>query len=387
MSNAAKDDESLEEEFRETFKRLAAGDKEMVELWKRFTGVSIERLNEVMERLLVKYDYAVGESFYEWLDLPPVTDQPNLPKPECVMSEIVEELIDKWIATRNDDGSAGITFPKESKLPSVMLQKRNGTHGYLASDLSTIRYRKIVWDVSKIIVCTDVPQKLHFQQVFWTTKQAGWWFENVELYHSINGSVRLKEWAMSTRKGRIVRLEEVLDEGEARVSEILKEKGRELDASDIAGISVWAIKYAFLAQDRERDIIFDWDKILAFEGNSGPYVQYSIVRIRKLLEQLSDIKDVKDTPELTQYDKKLVQDLLFFEAELDQAATTYKFHGLVSYCYEMANHVNSFYTNTGKLTEEKNTDLKAFRVQLLRKILSVFELSFEILALPIPNKM
>ena len=111
------------------------------------------------------------------------------------------------------------------------------------------------------------------------------------------------------------------------------------------------------------------------------------MRIRKLLEQLSDIKDVKDTPELTQYDKKLVQDLLFFEAELDQAATTYKFHGLVSYCYEMANHVNSFYTNTGKLTEEKNTDLKAFRVQLLRKILSVFELSFEILALPIPNKM
>jgi len=143
-----------------------------------------------------------------------------------------------------------------------------------------------------------------------------------------------------------------------------------------------------LVQDLERDWVFDWDRVLMFEGNSGPYVQYSIVRIRKLLEQFSDL-DVSLVADasLTHYDTRLMQDLIFFEDQLKQAASSYKFHGLVNYCYEMANHVNSFYSNVDKLADEQDSDLLHFRIMLLRKILGVFELSFEILALPIPTKM
>lgn len=117
-------------------------------------------------------------------------------------------------------------------------------------------------------------------------------------------------------------------------------------------------------------------------------MQYAIVRTKKLLEQFEDIKEepVK-VCELTEYDKKLVMDLMFFENQLEKARKMFKFHALVNFCYEVANHINQFYTNTDRLIDEENRDLQVLRVQLLRKTLLLLESSFEILALPIPTKM
>lgn len=170
-------------------------------------------------------------------------------------------------------------------MPSCILQKRDGTHGYLASDLSCIAYRARAFSPEKIVYFVDNRQALHFRQLFWIAQQA-WDMSSIELTHASNGFVSLPDGAMSTRTGRIIPLNTLLVEGTKRVGSILEEKGRELPESDLQAITITAIKYSFLSQDRDRDWIFEWDRVLSFEGNSGPYVQYAYVRIQKMLREI-----------------------------------------------------------------------------------------------------
>ena len=154
-----------------------------------------------------------------------------------------------------------------------MLAKKDGTHGYLASDLACVKYRLTNgWNPDYIYICTDVRQELHFRQVFAITKkwlEIGTWGKEVkkipEFTHVKNGYIRLKDGAMSSRKGNIVRLEDLLDEAFVRTKKILEEKNSLLTDSDTRAIAVGAVKYSYLMQDRERDITFDWDKALNFE--------------------------------------------------------------------------------------------------------------------------
>lgn len=141
------------------------------------------------------------------------------------MDMIVNELLEKGIATKNEDNSVGIIFPEETKLPSTILEKRDGTHGYLASDLACIKYRVTNgWNPDKISIGTDVRQALHFRQVFMTARMAGWVPENIELVHVGNGFISLPDGAMSSRKGNIIRLEDLVSEGFNRTKKILEEK-------------------------------------------------------------------------------------------------------------------------------------------------------------------
>ena len=141
------------------------------------------------------------------------------------MDMIVNELLEKGIATKNEDSSVGIIFPEETKLPSTILEKRDGTHGYLASDLACIKYRVTNgWNPDKISIGTDVRQALHFKQVFTTARMAGWISESIELVHVGNGFISLPDGAMSSRKGNIIRLEDLLEEGFVRTKKILEEK-------------------------------------------------------------------------------------------------------------------------------------------------------------------
>lgn len=219
----------------------------------------------------VHQDFDIGESFYEGLDLPKIGTQPSLQYP---MNTIVKEMLDKGIATKNDDGSVGVVFPEETKIPSTILQKKDGTNLYLTSDLATIKYRLTNgWNPSKILYFVDARQSLHLKQVFFIAKKA--WTninQNVEFCHVANGAIVLPEGAMSTRKGNIIRLDLLVKNGFDRVKTILEEKGRTgervLSDKDIQEITVGAIKYMYLAQDRERDVVFTWDKALNFEGNS-----------------------------------------------------------------------------------------------------------------------
>ncbi len=163
----------------------------------------------------------------------------------------------------------GVVFAKETKLPSCILQKRDGTHGYLASDLAAIKYRLKNWSPSRIVYFVDNRQALHFRQLFATAKAAWLSVErgalNVELTHAGNGFVSLPDGAMSTRHGRVIFLKDLIGESFDRVKKILEERERTLSESDTKAVALGAIVYSFLSQDRERDWIFEWDKVLAFE--------------------------------------------------------------------------------------------------------------------------
>jgi arginyl-tRNA synthetase len=322
------------------------------------------------------------------------------------MKEVVQELIELWIATKNEDGSVGVIFPEETKIPSCMLAKKDGTHGYLASDLACVKYRLTNgWNPDYIYYCTDVRQELHFRQVLAITKkwlEIGGWGKEVkkipEFIHVKNGYIRLKEGAMSSRKGNIVRLEDLLDEAFIRTQKILEEKNSILSESDTRAIAVGAVKYSYLMQDRERDIIFDWDKALNFEWHSWPYIQYSYVRAKNILDKAK--QELQHTPSfemlqkipqenslLSEYDRELLQTLLRMKEVIELTLKQAKPHHLANYSYELATNFSSFYVHTPKLLEEKNQTLLQIRLALVMLTWQTLGHVFALLAIRMPSKM
>ncbi|MBP6981537.1 arginine--tRNA ligase [Candidatus Gracilibacteria bacterium] len=380
---------------RAEFQKLSHGDTENIELWKTFTSISLTETEKKLDLLNVRATYNIGESFYEGLGLPRPLDE-NYPDLEYTMKDIVKELIEKGVATANEDGSVGVIFPEESKLPSCILQKKDGTGLYLTSDLAAIKYRLTNgWNPEKIIYSVDVRQQLHLKQAFWIAKSA--WpklTENVEFFHAFNGFIRLKEGAMSTRHGTAIFLDALIKEGEERTQNILIEKGRtgenSLSQEDIRAITVAAIKYSYLAQDREKDVTFDWDKALSFEGHSGPYIQYAYVRAKKISEaggSSDPQKSQRVDGGISASDKLLIQTLAGFDEAVMNTAKTYKPHHIALYAYELAGNFNSFYVHTPKILDEENESIRAFRLTMIQKTKQTLEKSFELLGIHMPSEM
>lgn len=199
----------------------------------------------------------------------------------------------------------------------------------------------------------------------------------------------LPEGAMSTRHGRVIFLSDVVEESFDRVKAILVERGKELANSDIRAVALGAIVYSFMAQDRERDWVFEWDKVLAFEGSSGPYLQYTYVRFAKMLEEFGYDKNSHISPStlpLTQYDKDLVLDILGFQDILIQCAETYKFHLLIAHLTMTARHLNALYVNTPKLRDTPESE-RALRMQIIAQTLEMIRYSCEIVSIPLPREM
>lgn len=389
-----KKQEERESWAREEFKKLSKGDPENVELWKQFTAISISEIEKKLDLLNVHANYNIGESFYEGLNLPRPNNE-DYPDLQWNMKDIVAELIKNKVATQNEDGSVGVVFSEESKLPSCILQKKDGTGLYLTSDLAAIKYRLTNgWNPSKIIYSVDVRQQLHLRQAFAIAKMA--WpelTEWVEFFHAFNGFIKLKEWAMSTRNGTLIFLEKLIEEGEERTTAVLEEKWRtgdnKLSPEDIQAITVGAIKYSYLSQDREKDVTFDWDKALSFEGNSGPYIQYACVRAGKVAKT-ENIKpkniDIQNI-ELSLYDTALIRTLSEMEMKIQDTASKYKPHTLALYCYDLAVCFNSFYVHTPKILEEWDENLKYLRLELCRLTSEKITLGFSLLGIKMPSEM
>lgn len=382
----------LDQECRSEFKKLSEWDSENMSLWSRFTKESLANMQDTISLLHIHPDIAIGESFYEWLPLPKIGEYPDL---TYTMGDVVTELIEKNIAQKNEDWSVSITFPEWSKIPSNILQKQDGTHGYFASDLACIKYRVTNWwNPKKIIYCTDIRQQLHFQQVFAAARLAGWIDQDVELIHAPNGFITLPEWAMSTRKWTIIKLDELINEAFVRTESILQSKWRiwekSLKKEDIREIAVWAIKYSYLMQDREKNVVFDWDKALSFEGNSGPYIQYAFVRWKKILEWVDINKESiidSDAYTLTEYDKKLIQSLIRSDEAIGEVLIKHKPHILTRYAYELATVFNSFYAHTPSIINEPNTDLKGLRIHLVSVFTERIEEVWNLLGMRMPSEM
>lgn len=394
----------IDNQCREEFKKLSEWDPQNISLWKQITNISINEVSKQLEEeLWVKPKYNIWESFYEWIDLPKIWNHPDLIKEKEWMKAIVEELKKNLdIVEENEDWSVGVVFPEETKLSSCVLQKKDWTWLYLTSDLAAIKYRLDNWKPAKIIYFVDVRQQLHLKQAFYIAREVWSELKKTELIHAYNWFIKLKEGAMSTRKWTVIFLKDLIDEGYKRTEEILKWKGRELSPENIKAVTIAAIKYSYLSQDREKDIVFDWDKALSFEWNSGPYIQYAYVRARKILKTPSPsgtrwMTEPESVPwgrglgwgqiELSQYDKSLIKKLLEFEGKVGETASKYKPHILAQYCYELASEFNSFYVHTPKILEESNEDLKNLRLNMIEKFAQTLKKWFELLAINMPDEM
>ncbi len=342
FSKESEEHPELEEEARQELKKLQDGDAENFALWKEFIKVSMDEYAKLYGRLDVHFDTFYGESFYH-----------------NMMQSVVEELVEKNIAVE-DDGAKVVFFPEEDNLFPCIVQKKDGAFLYSTSDIATVKFRKDNYDINKIIYLTDERQQDHFKQFFKITDMLGW---NVPKYHIWFGIMRFEDGVFSTRKGNVIRLEQLLDEGKKRAYDIVNEKNPNLSEEEKQNISevvgVGAIKYADLSQNRQSPIIFEWNKILSFEGNTAPYLQYSYARIQSILRKADEEGKVIDySKELViedKLEKALANHIATFPMAVIKAADTFKPNIIADYLFELAKKFNSFYNNCPILSQDDET--------------------------------
>ena len=370
--NEAESDPALEEEGRKAFLKLEQGDKNLRAFWSDIVSVTKKSLAGIYERLHIEFDLDLGESFYE--------DK---------MQPVIEEGKKKKVFVPGEGGALIVQFPEESKLPPYLIVKGDGATLYSTRDLAQMRYRIDEYHPSAILICTDVAQQLHFQQLVATCRMLDWdlpEFENV-----LFGRMRFSDGKMSTRKGTVLKLEHVLDEAVERARAIIKERGESIqtdDAEDLAEMmGTGALVYGILSQNRKMDIVFDWDKMLSFEGNSAPYLQYTHARARSVLRKADEgAPDLPKTIDaFSPKERSLVALLLQFPATLDDARATHMPHKLATYLYELCQEFNGFYGSEPILKAEGTQ--RSLRLALTSFTATVLKTGAELLTLRVPERM
>jgi len=381
-------DHSWNEKYQQAFKQLSLQDKKYIEFWKKFTQESIKSMQKQLDRLHVKADYNIWESFYEWLNLQISKNYHDL---IWNMKDIINELLEKKIATKNEDESIWVIFEEELNIPSTILQKKNLTTWYLASDLAALKYRIYYWNPDKIIYFVDIRQSLHLKQVFTIAKLA-WWIKNTELIHAKNGFVKLEDGAMSTRKWKIIKLEKLLDESKKKAQKIILEKRPDINKKELEDLSeiiwIWAIKYEYLRKNRELDITFKWDEFMTFDWNSAPYIMYTYIRWKSILEKIElDIKNKINKFHFENEEEfELIKKLSQYKNILEKTANEIYPHKLANYIYDISKLFNNFYVNISIL-QEKNENKKISKIYLTKKTIDTIKNWFDILWIELPEKM
>jgi len=375
FSDKAKKDPALEDEAREELKKLQLGDEDNQKLWKEFIDISLKEYNKVYERLDVNFDYYYGESFYN-----------------DMMPSVLEELKKKNIA-REDQGAL-VVFFEDDKLPPAIVQKKDGSFLYTTSDLATMKFRKNELKVDEAVYLTDDRQQNHFKQVFEIGKMLGEPYDYKKT-HIVFGIMRFGDQIFSSRSGNTIRLVDLLDEAKKQVKKVIDEKNPnipEKEKEKIAEtIGSGAIKYFDLSQNRTSDITFTWEKVLNFEGNTGPYLQYTYVRImsifRKLEEENINVENMDIVlDEMTGIERELASELLKFPQAVVKSYENFRPNIIADYLFDTAKLFNSFYNSSSILKEEDKQVMDA-RILLAKKTAFVLKEGLELLGIKTVNRM
>jgi arginyl-tRNA synthetase len=332
-------DPGVLEAARQELVKLQAGDQENLRLWHEMIALSQAQFDRVYARLGVKFDYSFGESYYN----------PTLKK-------VVDELVQRGLAQQSE-GALAVFFEDNPELKDhpALVRKSDGGFNYTTTDLATLlfRWEGGTWSVrpNEIIYVTGAPQQLHFKQFFAVFRR--WHPEaTVKLAHVWFGSVLGEDGKpFKTRSGDTVRLEDLLDEAEERALKVVSEKNPELAEAqrrEIARVvGLGAIKYADLAQNRQSDYVFSWDKMLSLQGNTAPYLLYAYTRIRSIFRKdARNATDGEGAFALTAPEElALARHLMNFGLALDGAAEDYRPNYLCGYLFELAGHFARFYEN------------------------------------------
>jgi arginyl-tRNA synthetase len=374
-----KEDQSNLNEAREELVKLQNGDPENLNLWEKIREISMASFHLIYKMLGIKFDHSLGESFYR--------DK---------VEPIYEKLLKHNICIE-DSGALVVFHPEHKRFAKqpFIIRKSDGASNYATTDLATVEYRKKEWNADQIIYVTDGRQRDHFEQLFLTVKK---WYtaekaDSPELSHVWFGTILGEDnKAIKTRDGQPVKLIDLLSEAIDRAQNMVLEKKPDLELSEVKKraekIGLGAVRYADLSQDRTLDYVFAWEKMLAMQGNTAPYLQYAVARIHSIFRK-AEIGQLNIPPTsyfpTTESERKLARKLLFFPIVLKQTTKELKPHFLGGYLYELATEFSSFYNQSKVMGEDKN--VMHLRLLLCARTLQLLEIGTEILGIETLKEM
>jgi arginyl-tRNA synthetase len=389
LGNAATPDGSPElEEARRELVKLQNGDPENVALWQKFSDVSLAAFQQIYDRLGIRFDYNLGESFYN-------------DKVERVYRELTETQPPLAVES---EGALVVFHPEHPRFKTqpFIIRKADGASNYASTDLATALYRAEHFKANGIVVVTDFRQADHFEQLFLTVTK---WFaaKNYrlpELHHVTFGAVTGEDGkALKTRSGDVIKLKALLDEAVERAFAIVTEKNAELPESERRAIAnvvgIGAVQYADLSQNRSSNYIFSWDKMLALDGNTAPYLLYAVARIHSIFRKAgieaplgasaATSFEAAATPPETATEIALARKLTKFADALRLASDQLRPHYLCLYLFELAGDYSAF-NNADKVLVE-DPALRARRLLLCARTLLVLETGLQLLGLRTLTRM
>lgn len=363
----AETDPELDDQARAAFKKLEEHDPEMTELWQWFKEESLKEFNKVYDMLDIEFDSYNGEAFYN--------DK---------MAPVIQELEDKGISTI--ENGATIVLLEEENLPPALIMKSDGATLYLTRDLATAYYRHQTYDFDKNIYVVGNEQANHFKQLKAVLKRLGndW---SDDMHHIPFGLITLEGKKLSTRKGKIVLLEEVLKEAIELALEQIKQKNPDLENKEEVArqVGVGAVIFHDLKSDRLNSFDFKLDEIVQFEGETGPYIQYACARANTILEKYGKEVNTDNVWELTDaYSWEIVKKLSQYQATVIQAAERYEPSVIAKYAIQLAQLFNRYYGNTRILSEDDQLEA---RIALVQAIVIVLKDALSLLGIQAPENM
>ena len=373
INNLCKEDEEVLNLCRDNFKKLEEGDPYCVEIWKKFKDLSLKEFQRVYDMLGTTFDSLAGEAFY--------TDK----MPEVI--KILEDsghLIESNGAKIVDLEDQGINTP-------CMVVKSNGSTTYDTRDLAAILYRARTYDYDKCLYVVAYEQELHFRQIFATAKYLGLDEKYIKgLEHISYGMVRLKSGKMSTREGTVIKLEDLLNESIDRVKKIIQEKNPDLENKDEIAkkVGIGAVLFNNLATNRIKDQVFDWDEVLNFQGETGPYIQYTYVRTRSVLEKVNEIpkaNNINVNCLQDEYSQNIIKLIYIFEDILNQVTEKNEPSILARYLIELSKAFSSFYNENKIICDDE--EVKNARVYMCYATGKVLKQGAKLLGIEMPEKM
>ncbi len=373
INQACKEDENVLENCRNNFKKLEDGDPYCVEIWKKFRELSLKEFQKVYDILGSKFDSWNGEAFY--------SDK---------MAEIVE-ILEKSGNLIESEGAKIVDLEDKGINTPCIIEKSNGSSTYATRDLAAIMYRARTYDFDKALYVTSYEQVLHFKQVFEVARILGLDEKYTNgLEHVAFGMVLLPTGKMSTREGTSVKLSELLDEAISRAKTIIEQKNPELENKEEVAkkVGVGAVIFNDLAQSRVKDEIFDWDTILNFQGETGPYIQYTYVRTKSVIEKaggVPTIKEVNTNLLKDEYSIRLIKLIYEFEDVLIQVTDKNEPSILSRYLIDVAKAYSNFYNENKIIDEDKN--LQNARVYLTYSVGKILKIGAGLLGIEMPDRM
>ena len=368
-------------EARAELVKLQQGDAENHALWQQFVDASMSEFNRVYRRLGVRFDVMLGESFYN--------DR---------LAGTIEQLLQRGIAEESR-GALVVFFPKpnaapappgaerDDEMPPAIVRKADGGFNYATTDVAGMLYRVERWHPARIIILTDERQQLHFRQLFAIARRLE---VDCSLEHVWFGLMRLPEGTISTREGKLIGLEALLDEAESRALEVARAHSEGLGDEELREVArivgLGAVKYNDLSKDRQTLVTFTWDKALSLSGNSGPYLQYAYARIQSILRKgAAEGAGPGPVGALLSSERALLIKLYDFGAAVEAVAAQTRPHLLCDYLYDLAGAFSTFYGEHQVLKAEPA--VRASRLMLCQLTARALKDGLDLLGIEVLDRM